>query len=643
MTESSSPQIWIEPAEDGFVDHDENLEEGEILVKAVKAFSANQDNDDKKFLCAGALIQRPPSPTSTDVNMTIYDAWMADAIMDGNGGPNLQIQGAMGILDELYRHFLSTDNRNMPAAFVVQCGRATSEYTCASYNAALSRGFRPVEEFITQEDEKELSVWYGEIVDGLVLDPALGIERYTNAAFYHRGTLQGGIAHVILGHMPSFRNSFAFQCDGNFQSTHLFEELDARSTVAMAKEVLPSSVVSDVNHQLRQIERAGLLEFELDSVDNFPSQHISLMSKGRSVVEEGTQAASILSLVEPYIENELLSKVQNVTHDTNIEVSDIFLRTYGPIEDSSDDKTARYKLDAHHDCFNFATAVIALDDVASNGTQGLYALLKGANGENGCSHSALRRYFPLATGDAVMHSWRVKHGVEIPENQKRASLVIWFSRGGNGEDHGDISFLPPPPTWLAEGARSGDDVAQFVLASAMESLSFYCDTNDISFNDIQTWSLQELHPHNLLINSAMQGNADALTRLGTLCREREMSSGHGKMIEEVLMKLRPAGAYGRLDSDPLELGDIMDDDGGGGPASEDVYCWRLLARMLWFEAALRGNSSAQIALADEAIESTFLQTAEELLMAKTFYTLAAQQGDDAARAALSNMEKLMRS
>ena len=114
VTDSSSPQIWIEPAEDGFVDHDENLEEGEILVKAVKAFSANQDNDDKKFLCAGALIQRPPSPTSTDVNMTIYDAWMADAIMDGNGGPNLQIQGAMGILDELYRHFLSTDNRNMP-------------------------------------------------------------------------------------------------------------------------------------------------------------------------------------------------------------------------------------------------------------------------------------------------------------------------------------------------------------------------------------------------------------------------------------------------------------------------------------------------------------------------------------------------
>ena len=637
----SRPRVYIEEAENGFVDHEENLEEGEMCVKAVKAFATDED-DEKLFLCAGALVRRPPSPITTDAtNMTIYDAWMADAIMTGKGGPNLQVQGAMCVLDDLYRLFLSTcaGDQDNNAVFVVQCGRATSEYTCASYNSALLRGFRPIEDMLIQEYEGESeswSFWRDEIVDGLVLDLALGIERYTNAAWYHRGTVQGDVALDILGHLSSLRTPFIFGHEEmkNLQSLLLSERLNARSTVVHVKQMLPSTVVSDVNRHLKHIEQSGLMADELDSVDNRPSNYASLMSKGQDIVEEGSDAALILSIVKPYVLDVLLPQVRIATNATDVEVSDIFLRTY-----STND--GRYELDAHNDCFNFATAVIALDDTASDGTSGLYTLVLGSEGENGSSHSSLRRYFPLRRGDAVIHSWRVKHGVKVHgENQKRASLVIWFTGNDENDEHRDItSLLPPPPTWLAEGVREGDDVAQFVLASAMESLSFYCDTDDLAFSDMQTWSLQELHPHDLLINSASQGNADALARLGRICQEKDISDNRGKRLVEIFAKVRPAGAYGALDSDPLELDDEMDDEGDNVPGSEDID-WRLLARKLWFEAAMRGNSLAQIALGDEALDSTFPLTAEALLMAKTFHNLAAHQGDTAAKAALSNLDRL---
>lgn len=640
--------MYIEEAEDGFVDHEENLEEGEMCVKVLKAFATDKD-DEKLFLCAGALVLRAPSPIATDAtNMTIYDAWMADAIMGGKGGPNLQVQGAMCVLDDLYRLFLSTcadDRDHNNAVFVVQCGRATSEYTCASYSAALSRGFRPIEDMIAQgyspEGESESSsFWRDEVVDGLVLDPAVAIERYINAAWYHRGTSQGDTALNILGHSSSLRKPFIFGDGENLQSLLLSERLDTRSTVVSVKQILPSTVVSDVNLHLKNIEQAGLLDDVLDSVDNQPSNHISLMSNGQNVVEEGSDAASILSIVEPYVVNVLLPQVRIATEEKDVRVSDIFLRIYS----TDDESSVRCELDAHYDCFNFATAVIALDDTASDGINGLYTLLPGSEGENGSSHSALRRYFPLLRGDAVIHSWRVKHGVKVHGiNQKRASLVIWFNTGcdKNDEQQGITSLLPPSPTWLAEGAKKGDDVAQFVLASAMDSLSFYCDTDDLAFSDIQTWSIQDLHPHDLLINSASQGNADALARLGTICHERGISDDRGKKLGEILAKnIRPAGAYGMLDSDPLEQDDKMDDDGEDDvPSSEDID-WRLLARKLWFQAAIRGNSSAQVALGDEALDSTCPLTAEAFLMANTFYSLAAHQGDAAANAALSNLDEL---
>ena len=75
--------IWIEEAEEGFVDEDENLMMGEQCLFAIKAFAGSllgreevkeeqnmflnenevdNNSQDKRLLCAGALVQRPSYP-----------------------------------------------------------------------------------------------------------------------------------------------------------------------------------------------------------------------------------------------------------------------------------------------------------------------------------------------------------------------------------------------------------------------------------------------------------------------------------------------------------------------------------------------------------------------------------------------------
>eukprot|EP00537_Pseudo-nitzschia_pungens_P005593 CAMPEP_0172367116 /NCGR_PEP_ID=MMETSP1060-20121228/19300_1 /TAXON_ID=37318 /ORGANISM="Pseudo-nitzschia pungens, Strain cf. cingulata" /LENGTH=441 /DNA_ID=CAMNT_0013091241 /DNA_START=102 /DNA_END=1427 /DNA_ORIENTATION=- len=170
------PSVWIEDAEEGFVDEDENLEPGEVCLKSVKSFASgvvsdravdirlirevgdgfrgNERDDEtveKRFLSAGALVQRPsysysdkeeradgqwndagntseedssslaaaaptaPPPTATATAPTtttafICDAWMADSILS-EGGPNLQLQGALQVLDDLFLFHLQREQQ----------------------------------------------------------------------------------------------------------------------------------------------------------------------------------------------------------------------------------------------------------------------------------------------------------------------------------------------------------------------------------------------------------------------------------------------------------------------------------------------------------------------------------------------------
>ena len=130
-----SLRISIREAETGFVS-DKNLEPGETLVKAVKAFDCSTN-----FLCAGALLERYSEASSR----CVHEAWIADSIEDGVG-PNLQIRGAQAVLDDLFLEFLemnlTDDHVANPdwSCFNVLAGTGKGT-TTASRAAAISRGF----------------------------------------------------------------------------------------------------------------------------------------------------------------------------------------------------------------------------------------------------------------------------------------------------------------------------------------------------------------------------------------------------------------------------------------------------------------------------------------------------------------------
>ncbi|KAG7349771.1 hypothetical protein IV203_012368 [Nitzschia inconspicua] len=211
LLQYAQPIVWVEDAEDGFVDPEENLEPGEICLKSVRAFATNPADDptnninsngdyhdNLRFLCAGALVQRP-----VDVDNTIpiiCDAWMADAILN-EGGPNLQLQGAIQVLDELFVSHLEGHIINRPPgfsrnsrtteedpdvaalrSFVLHCGDSVdNQWTCASFMAGQARGFAPLKDMVRTSSIYS-SNFYDHNLDGFVFDSSKGMELYRSAA-----------------------------------------------------------------------------------------------------------------------------------------------------------------------------------------------------------------------------------------------------------------------------------------------------------------------------------------------------------------------------------------------------------------------------------------------------------------------------
>lgn len=164
------PQIWIQEAEDDFVEADENLEEGEVCLCSYKAFASSTNTNkameirEPRFLAAGALVQRP---TTTSNNSFICDAWIADSILE-EGGPNLQIQGACQLIDQLLcDHLMRNENSIMALqSLVVQVDDDSSS---ASYQASLSRGFQALKDRV-RATSIYTSTLYDNNLEGLVLD-----------------------------------------------------------------------------------------------------------------------------------------------------------------------------------------------------------------------------------------------------------------------------------------------------------------------------------------------------------------------------------------------------------------------------------------------------------------------------------------
>jgi hypothetical protein len=242
---AAPPKVWIEEAEEGFVDEEENLEPGEVCLRSVKSFASGDSTNnegvdsqgpstirvefevfDRRFLSAGALVRRPCYDSESDNDDTadatgVCDAWMADSLLT-DGGPNLQLKGALLVLDDLFLHHLQREREHHQSSdngtrvndvaddswaiqalrnFVVHCGdedeeeeqpeeglanpqdrpwRSTS-HVAASAMAAALRGFVPLRDMVRKASIYDSSCYDGDVT-GLVLDPAVGSDRYRTAS-----------------------------------------------------------------------------------------------------------------------------------------------------------------------------------------------------------------------------------------------------------------------------------------------------------------------------------------------------------------------------------------------------------------------------------------------------------------------------
>ena len=124
------------------------------------------------------------------------------------------------------------------------------------------------------------------------------------------------------------------------------------------------------------------------------------------------------------------------------------------------------------------------------------------------NHASLRRFFPLNKGDGVVHTWNVLHGVDVEPGLDRTSLIVWFATDEDEEENTAASWLVKNPN------LEMDDVAQFVLATALES---------IDRKENKDPSSTQLSEKQLYLQSAARGNAFAMTRMGSLCDEQALS------------------------------------------------------------------------------------------------------------------------
>eukprot|EP00977_Amphora_coffeiformis_P025276 scaffold19102_cov172-Amphora_coffeaeformis.AAC.5 len=456
------------------------------------------------------------------------------------------------------------------------------------------------------------------------------IERLSENAIRARGTVDGLVNIKKLSELCAQRLPFHF--DGV-----KVQQGKQQSVISKLPSLLPLSVTKQIFEKVECMLKKGWLSTNPDSVDGLPSFHLNIVSNGKPIAyseskeldEFQEEIQSIFDLVGPHIYENLLPQVNQQLGTDTIEVSDIFIRRYG--QDMLDGKS-RDGISAHYDVFSRVTSVVALDDVAREGRNGLFTTAKevSADGDARTSnHAALRRFFPLSCGDAVVHTWDVLHGVDVEEGIDRTSLIVWFTE----KNSSDATVSP----WLKNHPHlDSDNVAQFVLASAMESVesTLPSDATERKRNSAQSMhheisseketSSVGLHKAiNLYLASALRENDFAMTRLGSLIEEDLLDSKSLAKAEQILDDLQkkrsieyPSWVHHEEETDNIGL-----------------------AFQFWYEASIRGNPVAQFALGDEIMASAAHES-DARLLAATLFGLAAQQGNEQAQESLTRLVQL---
>ena len=415
---------------------------------------------------------------------------------------------------------------------------------------------------------------------------------------------------------------------------------NSNSNIIYQPSILPSTIVQQLNEIMTQIKQNGWLSTNPDSVDSLPSLHLNIISDGHLLFQSEDDEEEYPNLIrrmhtilEPYLIDVLLPQAQQKLKDENIQISDVFVRNYGQnvIPDNDDEcGSTRFGLSEHYDITAAATCVMALDDVASQGTSGLYTIV-----DNECTHKALKQFFPLQAGDGVIHTWDILHGVDIDPTHQRTSLIVWFTKSSNNTNERNDS--DDVPLWLSSQNNDDNDAVQnFVLALSKE---------------------QQQHPQDeiidLIIKSASLGNNFALTRLGTILMDQVDNHDSSHCDDELeLIKLSSKHV-----DECHSLVNLLSNDGDHESLyprnnnknldyEENVTIQRKIAIALLKEASLRGSAVAQVSYADSLMEDYFMEDhtdkkKEELMMdAAILLTLASQQDYKPAHESIQRLSSL---
>eukprot|EP00536_Pseudo-nitzschia_multiseries_P018308 jgi/Psemu1/264797/estExt_Genewise1Plus.C_23710001 len=480
------------------------------------------------------------------------------------------------------------------------------------------------------------------------------IKLLTKIAIYRCGTEEGLAALKALYELGENRLPFDFdsfhrrKTSGNNAASNDNDGAGAvdrgEQVISLLPRFLPTETVYQFLELVRHMEDQGWMSTNPDSVDGLPSLHVNLVSQGKPLFSSetnpsfdndrsdndkeceedsfGRQIFKLYDLIRPYVYETLLPTVHRLLKTANIDthggrklrISDVFLRRYGQ---EICGNVTRNGISIHYDVFSRVTAVVALDEVASKGDNGLFTLTVDERTGETSNHKALRRFFPLRTGDCVVHTWDVLHGVDVEPGLDRTSLIVWFDevptdndgeeKGVEGDQDGTDGNDPISP-WLSLEHRNnpadkttlenGNDVRQFVLASALSSVETNADT--------------ELDETLLYLRSAARGNTFALTRMGSICEEGALGSPELQSEAfDILEELRPVEGLPGIVQQLIE--DIEN------PKTE-------LACRFWLEASLSGNPLAQKSLADEIMfEASRSGCPDQRLLAAVLFALASQQ------------------
>ena len=444
------------------------------------------------------------------------------------------------------------------------------------------------------------------------------VKLLTTSAIFNCGTEEGLEALSVLNELCERRLAFDFSLE---------QENDEDSTndngervISKLSKFLPEKTTNDFLGSVQILEKEGLMSTNPDSVDGLPSLHLNLVSNGKPLFASPVdgdddddeeeiffrnQIHNLYELVRPYVYDKILPEADRLLQSSSkasgrkLRVSDVFLRRYG--EDICGSVT-RKGISIHYDVYSRITAVVALDEVAASGNNGLFTLQVDQETGETSNHKALRRFFPLTTGDCVLHTWDILHGVDVEVGLDRTSLIVWFDEVEDDSDSEDTASELVSP-WLSlehQGSSSkttledGNDVRQFVLASALASVS----ETDVTSTNV------------LYLRSASKGNTFALTRMGSICEEGAIGSLR-EDAKQVLDDLRPFGNLPEILKDMLS--NMRDSD-------------TELACRFWLEASLTGNPLAQKSLADEImVVASQSENEQQRLLAATLFALASQQ------------------